>query len=116
MYKLSDISGIAEKCFCIKERCHRGRDTTILDKEPDLHPILSLNSMKDLFLKITYKYGIDVEIPLTYYFNCECVSGIVSLVPYLDWNNYGRPLLANQLPRDLKRILTGVQLIAGVEF
>ena len=87
-----------------------------LKVKPDLHPILSLNSMKDLFLKITYRYGIDAEIPMTYYFNCECISGIISLVPYLDWNNYGSPLLADQLPCKLKRILAGIQLIAGIEF
>ncbi len=90
-----------------------------LKVKPDVHPILSFepdeNTQTVIFLKLDYSYGIDVQIPFIYYFSCECFSGLVSLIPYLDWNIYGKTLLTNDVC-SLRRILTGAQLVVGIEY
>lgn len=87
--------------------------------KPDVHPILTIESpniaQTDVFFKLAYRYGIDVQIPFTYYFTCNCVSGLISLIPYLDYNKYGRELLTNTTC-SLRRILTGGILAIGIEY
>ena len=88
--------------------------------KPYVHPILSVDpalnvATAETFLILDYRYGIDIQIPLTYYFSCNCVSGLISLIPYLDWNIYGKTLFSSDIC-SLRRVLTGAQLVVGIEY